>query len=370
MQQVTDLHRKAMELASTAHLERIRGRSAQAHDLICEASQREREAACLVKDMTELEPTRSVLFRSAASLAVECNELREAERLIAWGLAGNPPEEIADELRDLLEQVNFERHLSLRGMTLRPDEFQLSMSGPAVGNGLAQSDEFTGRVQSLQKLVYRTAARVMQLPYCERGPDKKVRKEMEVFLSVPRAACFAVSFRLGGLHQPKLPGQDLGKDVIDEVFDCIDLLNTSSYGALRKRFAEEAYYTNFVSLTHSIRPDGNRVKRVGLTSLRQDAERRVVLSEGRQREGEDIDQHIEVAEEQAEEIKGMLLVADAYRESNEYIVVVDAEQRKQRVRVPTGMMGDIVRPLFEYEVVVRGKRAGKYLLLEDIRKAE
>jgi hypothetical protein len=43
-----------------------------------------------------------VLHRSAASLAVECFQLREAERLIGRALAGNPPPDIADELRDLL----------------------------------------------------------------------------------------------------------------------------------------------------------------------------------------------------------------------------------------------------------------------------
>jgi hypothetical protein len=55
-----------------------------------------------VADQFNLEPTRSVLHRSAAALALECSELREAERLIGRALAGNPPEEIANELRDLL----------------------------------------------------------------------------------------------------------------------------------------------------------------------------------------------------------------------------------------------------------------------------
>jgi hypothetical protein len=35
-------------------------------------------------------------------LAVECFQLREAERLIGRALAENPPPDIADELRDLL----------------------------------------------------------------------------------------------------------------------------------------------------------------------------------------------------------------------------------------------------------------------------
>jgi hypothetical protein len=59
-------------------------------------------AANLVADQLDFEPTRSVLHRSAASLAVECFQLREAEQLIGRALAGNPPPDIVDELRDLL----------------------------------------------------------------------------------------------------------------------------------------------------------------------------------------------------------------------------------------------------------------------------
>jgi hypothetical protein len=36
---------------------------------------------------------------------MECGEAREAERLIAIALSGNPPGEIAEELRDLWQQV-------------------------------------------------------------------------------------------------------------------------------------------------------------------------------------------------------------------------------------------------------------------------
>ena len=49
-----------------------------------------------------VEPTQPVPFRSAATLALDCGELCEAERLLAAALSGDPPAEIADELRDVL----------------------------------------------------------------------------------------------------------------------------------------------------------------------------------------------------------------------------------------------------------------------------
>lgn len=61
----------------------------------------ERRAAMEFKDRIKYEPTRSVLFRSAATLANLAGDKRECERLLCMGLAGNPPDEIADELRQL-----------------------------------------------------------------------------------------------------------------------------------------------------------------------------------------------------------------------------------------------------------------------------
>ena len=50
-------------------------------------------------DSSQLEPFH---LRSAAVLALEGAELREAERLIGRVLASHPSNDIADELRDLL----------------------------------------------------------------------------------------------------------------------------------------------------------------------------------------------------------------------------------------------------------------------------
>ena len=65
----------------------------------------EREAANMLADDIAFEPSRAVLHRSAAALALECGEWRAAEQLICAALAGNPPEDIAEELRALLQQT-------------------------------------------------------------------------------------------------------------------------------------------------------------------------------------------------------------------------------------------------------------------------
>jgi hypothetical protein len=103
------LHHQAMKLVDRSILAKQQGDEAGSLELLrsplaqakLSAFEQERSAANLVADQLDFEPTRSVLHRSAASLAVECCQLREAERLIGRALAGNPPPDIADELRDL-----------------------------------------------------------------------------------------------------------------------------------------------------------------------------------------------------------------------------------------------------------------------------
>jgi hypothetical protein len=102
MQDIETLHREAMEFVDQAVVARQRGDISIGLELARSAFAKERAAADLVAAQLDLEPTRSVLHRSAAVLALECSEFREAERLIGRALAGNPPFEIANELGDLL----------------------------------------------------------------------------------------------------------------------------------------------------------------------------------------------------------------------------------------------------------------------------
>ena len=76
-----------MKIAHDAVIARQHDDMARANHLYAEAFALEREAALALRDTTEVEPTRSVLLRSAASLALACGETREAERLAATALS-------------------------------------------------------------------------------------------------------------------------------------------------------------------------------------------------------------------------------------------------------------------------------------------
>lgn len=124
MSQMQTLHQQAMDLAEAAAVARLRGALEQAAQLTRQAFEQETQAANLIASALDAEPTRSVLHRSAASLAIECGELRAAERLIATALSGNPLSEIAEELKDLFIQINLSQYLKRQGIHIDITEQQ------------------------------------------------------------------------------------------------------------------------------------------------------------------------------------------------------------------------------------------------------
>jgi hypothetical protein len=100
-----ELHRAAMRHAQEAYMAVFNGDTAAALPLYEQAFRLEQQAAHhFILDLQQ-EPTRSVLFRSAANLAFKCQKYEEAKKMVYFGLAGNPPEEIAQELMDVYQRV-------------------------------------------------------------------------------------------------------------------------------------------------------------------------------------------------------------------------------------------------------------------------
>jgi hypothetical protein len=374
-----------MDLAEAAAAALREGDGQRAEELYAAAFEFEREAAERIAPNLQAETTRSVLHRSAASLALNCNRLRDAERLIAIALTGDPPPAIAEELRDLLEQVYFKRHLDVRGVTMAPGQFQFSIAGKAIGAEWALSDAFVERVKTVEKMIYRTAERLSGIVFRERGSaEKAIRENFTLFLSPLRVGSLAVTFKLGHQKHPVLPGfedvvpEDYATDVVDEVVDCLQLLNESNEDGLRTKIEDEAYYRNFVGLAKQIAPDGEDVRQVGFTVVRGTAEKRVVLRRVQDEItpiGAGAGQLPAKGSKKKDEIvvvKGQLLFADHRKVERGIIELVEDDDptKRYKVIVPEGMMSDIVRPLWEYTVIVTGRRTRRGIFLEDIQQAD
>lgn len=372
MSTIREDHRQAIDLAERAFVAQRLGDHTHARELFRQAFEYERQAAESVASDLAAEPTRSVLLRSAATLALDCGKIREAERLAAIGLWGDPPPEIAEELRDVIEQAAFCRHLDLRGITLEPTEFQFSIAGRAVGPGITYTADFVDRVESISKLIYRTAERQRGQPFREQGPMRKaVRHDFELFMSAPRVGSFAVTFKLGRIkEQLQIVGTLDTSEVIDETLYCLELLDSSDLATLRQRIPQEAYYRNFVSLARRVAPDGDHVKTVGFTTTRGARERTVRLT----RHSDDILTAVEApplkASAERITITGELQFADGRSTSKCRIRVVEQDGTQHNVLVPEGLMADIVRPLWGERVSVTGTKGRKGIKLEDIQLAD
>ena len=99
-----NLHPAAMALTDAALVLR---RATTA--VFAEAYRLESEAARACADCRGYEPTRSVLYRSAATLAADCGKLDEAEELALEGLTPNTPAAVAEELRQVLARIRWLR---------------------------------------------------------------------------------------------------------------------------------------------------------------------------------------------------------------------------------------------------------------------
>jgi len=118
---IGDLHHDAMRLADEASDLRRRGQDTEASARLRQALEHEQRARrtgrCGPRPRAD---TFDPAPQRPPTLAWECGEYREAERLITTALSGTPPETIAEELRDLLLQVYFEQSPRKKRRSLAP----------------------------------------------------------------------------------------------------------------------------------------------------------------------------------------------------------------------------------------------------------
>ncbi len=367
MSAINDFHRKAMDIAALALVERSRGNTEEASVLFERALQDELAAIQeLEKTGSRAEPTYSVLHRSAGTLALDCNQLRLAEQLAAKGLAHTPHSEIAEELRDLLEQINFRRHLEPRGIELGEEEVQLSLAGHSVSNGTALLSDLVTRVDNFQTLIYRIAQRKAEPQYDGRIPVG-IRKGFRAFASAPRAGSFAMSLKLGRpLPQASFPGVLDTGEILDEFMDLMELANESNEASvtkIRQRITAPEFQRNFLGLAKKLAPDGDRIRQVGFTVVRGGIPRYLSVTTPASRfPPSDV---IESTSSQLSivEISGTLLYATATTDRNR-IKIVDQDKSPHDVIVPVGLMDDIVRPMWNSFVTIRGSLKGNQKIVK------
>lgn len=354
---IKELHGKAMELAALADLQKAQNNKDNAASLYEESYSLEYAAAMNAYNNNVGEPTVSILLRSAASLAMSCKKLRVAEKLIALALSGEPPLEIADELRNLLENVNFYRHLEVKGTELSDDEVQLVIAGSGVGYGYVKTDEIMSRIESFNNLTVRTVERLLEKKFRKSGPiAPELRKIQDnVYISSPKAASMAFRIKFGNPSTPTIPGLSRYEAIIDDITENIALINDNRIDILKEKIKDIAYFDNFLALTKELAPDGNAVNLFGITYIKQGQERKTILTKQREKISETIrinQSECYVSNNSIDKgsnhtIAGILKAANAT--TNKVTIIVDST--KIEMKVPDGL-SDIVKKYWDERVIV------------------
>jgi len=368
MNEIEIIHNKAMDLAEKAILLRIRKKSDEAKEIFREAYLLEMQAAMQLNDMYDYEPSRSIMFRSAASLALNAGLFRDSERMIAIGLSGDPPELIAEELRNLYETINFERHLQLRGITLSESDVQLSLAGNAVSYGMIKADEFIKRAEIFNNMTIRTAERLLNKPFREKGRvPKEIKDDFETYYSVPRAASFALTLRVG--YKPRtlnlFEDDDIQSKVINEIIENIKMVNGRDEKILKEKILNEDYFFNTLGLIKKLSPDNKEVSLVGLTTTKNGNDNMVAFTRATEEiRITPIIHNLDISAMEEFIICGKLEYADAKKSD---IKLVTDEGESYTICVPKGLLSDIVKPYWEQYVTIKGKKQEKKIFFEDLQ---
>ena len=375
VQVAESVHRQAMEFAEAAFLAKLNGDSQKEQEYNLQALEKEREAANAIDRHYDLEPSRSVFYRSAATLAFRCNQLREAERLAACALSSEyVPSEIAQELRELLDDINCHRHHELHGITLHPNELQFSMEGPAIGHGFAQVSLVKSRVEKISSLLDQTMSRLLN-PSIDHSILRSQSHDGLIYLSAPVAASYAINFRVGTMQlslpeiEQSVPSVELSARVIDEFLTCIEFVDKRDVENLRQKISNDAYSRKFLSLVKEIAPDGKNIHSIGFTTPDGDRERTITFSTPRANLKDLAIADSTISSNDNIEICGVLLEANATKQKSGSIQVIDDSKDKYTIQVPREKMSEMVREMFGNPVTVTAKITDNKHVLVDVDHA-
>lgn len=359
---IISVHEQAMEWADRAQAARRERDEDKSKEFLQKAFELEKQAALMIQS-EESEPTRSVLHRSAASLAFKCKKYREAEWLVSRALSGNPPGEILSELRRLSRKVHFQLRLQEQDLSLSDQEFAMYLDGNQIIEGLAPVDLITRRISKLKRIFWNTIRHENGLAF---GSQTRLKDQTyTLWVSAFAPSSIDVILKLGVSGQMSISTMGGFDTIFDRVMTNFNLLNHGDYIQLEEQIADEEYYCNFVALAKEIAPDGDDVVTVNFETRVEGEPRRVSLFR-QQQEFNEIplpnllkSRNGLYATDEPITVRGKLQYADSMDE-HKVVKLRDVDSDVTwKIIVPDAYMKDVVQPNYDENVEVVGKRMAR-----------
>lgn len=368
--ELDNLHEEAMDLAEQALREKRRGDIALAQELFELSLEKEKKVLELLENEPYQEPMYSVLYRSAATLALDCGNFRLAEKLASTALSKEPLDYVADELRDVFEQATAARHLNLG--SLNENELEISLSGKGVGYGLILSSEVENRRDVMKKQIKRLAEYLCANVFSAKG---RLKELFRIFELTPQPGSFTVKFMIEPINQVKAldlsPKPPSPSDVIAKFMSLILIVNAGEISRLSEEISDVDYRKNFINDLKKLAPDGEDVSQVGFSALNISTQSPISVAFRVTKKK--IQSYIEAEEasysaDECETVEGRLLSADAtVRGKNKTIKLVLNDDTTRTIEVSESEIDEIVRPYWNTDVQVvisREDSSQNYRLIE------
>ena len=170
------MHEEAMDLSFKAGLAKGEGKVNESFKLLEKAAQIESDVARFYFDKPDLEPTRSVLIRSAAFLNLKAGMVEQAKEFIFFGLLHVTDSVIKNQLNEALELAVSMGNLGktdahaefgyLTGLRQRSQLYILEPTNPFFGNAVTISNihDFIGDyIKSLRAYAFAEAKRILEV---------------------------------------------------------------------------------------------------------------------------------------------------------------------------------------------------------------
>ncbi|MDE2777106.1 MAG: hypothetical protein OXI77_14340 [Chloroflexota bacterium] len=355
---VKQLHREAMEFADEADLAELFGDRKKFLRLTEQAFEKEKAAADLMEDI-DVEPSRSVLHRSAATLAWRCGFYDRSEKLIYRALAGNPRSDIEWQLKDLLGTVN----LAKAGVHLGEGQLQFSLHGSQIGNGKAAVEDLTSRAPSIATMLRISAKSALQCARDAASSEQPQIGDIPVFIEGLAAGSCIVKLRLGDPIQDTLPGFWHYSDAIKPFFEYVNLLEQGESDELEKIIDDPDGYRDFVKASIELAPDGKNISSVKFQSVIDDSLRVVSLNTTQNSlkglplpDIPSAESKLEVTEHDIVKT-GVLRVGNALENEKKTLCILATDgDGNWHIEGAEDLKDEIVRRYFKRRVVVHGKR--------------